>query len=1191
LNIKTYIFTLLSCLLGITAFSQNNIQFVENKGQWNSEVKYMGKVTAGAFFVHKDGFTILQHQAEEWDQIHELKHEISAGFRPHDKPFTLHSHSYRVKFLHGNTSPKIIADKPLNTYENYFIGDDPSKWASNCKVYQGITIKDIYPNVDARYYSDKGTMKYDIVVNPGAHISDIALKYDGADAMEVKSKELRIKTTVGTMRELAPYSYQYGVEGKEDIPVKYILKGNEVRFEAKNYDPTSTLIIDPSIVFCSYTGSTADNWGFTATYGPDGSMYGGGIVFAPGFPVTPGAFQTTFGSGGGGWGAIDIGVMKLTPDGSNRVYATYIGGSGNEMPQSLIVDQQGDLIVAGRSNSANYPVSPNGKYGQGGNFDIVITKLNSTGTAIIGSVRVGGTADDGANMTAYGGGLNSLQQNYGDEARSEVNLDAAGNIYLASCTNSINGAIGTNFPVTAGAFQTTPGGGYQDGVVLKFTPNLGTMLFASYIGGKGNDAAYVLSISNLTGNVYIAGGTESNNLPGSTAGTVGPNNNGSIDGFISIISPDGSTIQKTTYIGTAADDQIYGLQFDLNGYPYVMGQTKGIFPVQNAPWSQANGKQFIEKLQPDLSSVVYSTTFGKGAASPDISPVAFLVDRCENVYISGWGGNAGYPNAGTSGLTITPDAFKTSTDGADFYLFVLKRDATSQLFGSFYGKNGGFPDHVDGGTSRFDKNGVIYEAICADCKGSGGGTFPTTAGAWATQNPSPNCNLALLKINLDLSGVHGKVQASINGVPRDTSGCVPLTVDFKDTIQTATAYEWQFGDGSPQIRTTTPSTSHLYNAAGYYVVMMVAIDSSKCFPRDTSYTHIRVSDLKAVVDFNEKKLNPCTAYSYEFYNQSLAPPVKPFGNQSFTWNFGDGTPPVTAGTSTVTHSFASPGSYTVKLYLMDTAYCNTPDSLVKTIRVASTVKAEFTTPPIGCAPYDAVFDNTSEGGSQFTWDFGDGGTSTQANPTHTYSNPGNYTITLVAVDSATCNIIDSFKMGITVYAKPVADFDAQPQPPVLNTPISFTNNSSSDAVKFKWEFGDGDSLSTTSRSIVKHEYNSSGNYNACLTAFNEVGCPDRICKQVTTIVEPAVDVPTAFTPLSGDINSMVFVKGYGIGKLKFTIWARWGEKVFETSTKAVGWDGRFKGKLLPMDAYAYTLDVEFTDGTKARRKGDITLIR
>ena len=132
---------------------------------------------------------------------------------------------------------------------------------------------------------------------------------------------------------------------------------------------------------------------------------------------------------------------------------------------------------------------------------------------------------------------------------------------------------------------------------------------------------------------------------------------------------------------------------------------------------------------------------------------------------------------------------------------------------------------------------------------------------------------------------------------------------------------------------------------------------------------------------------------------------------------------------------------------------------------------------------------------------------------------------------------------------------------------------------------------TNSRAIIEHEYNATGVFNACLIAINAAGCADTVCKEVTTLIEPALDVPNAFTPLSGDVNSKIFVRGFGFAKMKFTIWARWGEKVFETNDKRIGWDGRYKGKLLPMDVYAYTVDVEFSDGTKATKKGDITLIR
>ncbi len=140
-------------------------------------------------------------------------------------------------------------------------------------------------------------------------------------------------------------------------------------------------------------------------------------------------------------------------------------------------------------------------------------------------------------------------------------------------------------------------------------------------------------------------------------------------------------------------------------------------------------------------------------------------------------------------------------------------------------------------------------------------------------------------------------------------------------------------------------------------------------------------------------------------------------------------------------------------------------------------------------------------------------------------------------------------------------------------------------------FGDGDSLITISRGPIDHEFNATKTFEVLLIAYNSNGCADTARRLVTAIVEPAVDVPNAFTPLSGDINSVVIVRGYAIGKMKFIIWNRWGQKVFETENRKVGWDGRYKGVLQPMDVYAYTLEVEFTDGTKASKKGDITLIR
>lgn len=1192
---------LITCLslsaLVASAQDYNNIEFVENKGQWDSRVHFMGTVSNGAVFLRSTGYTVVQHNAADMADYFDYKHGVNRGTGADKDPANrfIRSQSFDVDFVGASVNTKLQPDKPAAGYNNYFIGNDSSKWAGHCRIYQAVTIENLYPGIDARYYTDNGFLKYDLLVKPGADISKIALRYNGVDKIQVKNKQLSLSTPFGELTEGTPYSYQVLPTGKTEVTCKYVVKDNIVKFDVKGYDPTAMLIIDPSIVFCSLSGSVADNWGYTATYGPDGSFFGGGIVFGTGFPVSTGVYQTSFQGGN-----YDIGIIKLTPDGTNRVYATYLGGAGDEQPHSLICNPQGELIVAGRTNSGNtYPVINNGNVG-GSDYDIVVTKLRADGSGIIGSRRIGGSGMDGVNISTART-LNSLHRNYGDDGRSEVNIDAAGNIYVAGCTQS------GNFPTTAGAFQTSFGGGVQDAVVMKLNPTLSTILFSSFLGGSGNDAAYVLNVG-AGGNIYVAGGTESGNMPGNTAGTVGASTHGGIDGFITVINSTGSAIVRTTYIGTNGADQIFGIQFDNSGFLYVMGQTTGTWVPVNATYSNAGGKQFIAKLQPDLSAVVYTTMFGSGDATPNISPTAFLVDRCENVYVSGWGGFYGptnaYGSAGTFGLPVTPDAFKSTTDGKDFYFFVLKKNATGQLFGSFFGqadRPGEGCDHVDGGTSRFDKNGVIYQAICANCKSLSRPprpTFPTTPGVWSPTNPSNAggaCNLGLLKIAMNLAGVGSGVQSAIGGVPRDTAGCLPLTVDFTDTIANGVSYEWHFNyvpGGPPDLTTTTPSASHTYNTVGYYTVMLVSIDPATCNVRDSSYLRIRVGDLKANLAFSPLKLPPCNSFIYQFNNNSTTDITRPFTDTSFVWDFGDGSPRVVGGLSSVTHTYPGPGTYTVRLVLKDTAYCNNPDSIKIDLAVAENVKASFQTPATGCVPYNINLDNTSLAGQTWLWDFGDlSPTSTSFEPTHQYTVPGVYTITLIAYNPNTCNKSDTARFTIQVFPKPVPDFSSSPVVPVANTPVTFSNLSSPDAVRFKWNFGDGDSLLTNSRNPVQHQYNATGTFTACLTAYNAVGCDSTICKPVNALIFPLVDVPNAFTPQTNDENSVVYVRGFGIAKMQFIIWNRWGQKVFETNNRKQGWDGKVKGVVQPMDVYVYTLSIEFFDGTKTTKKGDITLIR
>ncbi|HVS97741.1 MAG TPA: PKD domain-containing protein [Puia sp.] len=1250
-----------------------SLEFIENKGQWDSSVRFRADLSAGNLFMQRTGFTVLLRDTGDLRRIGQLLHgdadaqakwggwpgraanasgaagatkapaaaggkavasggadappvsryPVQGGGRTGGAgdPFLLHSFSYRVTFDHAGDHTEIVPDKPLDSYNNYFKGDK-KRWATGCRIYQGILYRNMYDGIDVRYYSDRGFVKYDIIVHPGADPGKIVLKYDGPEKLTVRRNKLYVQTSVATVTGLEPHSYQVGEGGRTEVACEYTLLGdNRIGFRVKNYSHDETLVIDPVEVFCSFSGSRSDNWGYTATYDNAGNFYMGGIVLdetnqnpsgpgGGGFLYSPGAFQTSFQGGDGSEGDgydYDVAILKLSSNGSKRVYATYLGGNGDEQPHSMVVDDQGNLVVTGRTSSANFPPnSPGTLYGNGGGFDLFIVKFNATGTALIGSKRIGGSGDDGVNYRPKYlvnsnslPGAQDLRLNYGDDGRSEVILDAAGNIYVAACSQS------TDFPVTPGVFQQSSGGG-QDGVLIKTSPNLGTILFSSYLGGKNSDAAFVLSLDPLDNSIWVGGGTESADFPGTAkAPVISANNNGGIDGFVAVVSNDGSQLLKSSYFGTRLTDMIYGLEFDKNGFPYIMGTTDGAIPVVNSPFNaggnQANGKQFITKLKQDLSGIVYSANFGPaGSAHPQLSPTAFLVDRCENVYVAGWGGGPDstdhYANSSTFGLVTTTGAFKPATDGEDFYFFVLQKNAASQLFGSFFGQqNGHFGDHVDGGTSRFDKQGVIYEAVCANCYG--GAQFPTTPGSWATQNGTGSgaCNEAAVKIAFNFSGVAAGLKLVTHG-RGDSVGCVPLAVDFSDTVHNARTYVWNFGDGTV-VGNSSPTMTHTYVNTGTYVVTLVAIDSNTCNIADTVMRTIAVKDNPAALDFDFSKLAPCTSMSYLFTNQSSAPPGLPFDATAFTWSFGDGSTEANVPFGDrPSHAYASPGPYNVTLTLNDTAYCNYPLDTVRLLYVAQNVLARFSTPAIGCVPDSAQFANTSIAGQQYYWNFGDpasgaADTSTAISPVHLYTNAGTYRITLIAVDSTTCNISDTATFTVTMMGKPTAGFTYSPEPPQPpNTPTIFSD-ASSPGVKYQWFFGDGTSETKTTPDTVVHLYNRTDTFQACLVVTNASGCADTACHSVPAVINPLLDVPNAFTPGRFGQNAVIKVVGFGISHMDWRIYNRWGQLVFESNDPYAGWDGTYRGVVQPMDVYGYTLEVDYSDGSHASKKGDITLIR
>ena len=1186
-------------LLFILFFSASSIlhaqsvEFVRNEGQWKGDFQYKATTGNGSVFLAANNFTYLIAHPTNADRIDGVKHGEIKG------PVQLTYHAYRMTF-EGAATPKIMPDKEQSWYYNYFLGKDPSKWKTGIHPSLAIDYNGLYPGIDMHVYSDKSALKYEFFIAPGANPENIRVTYEGEDAISLKNGNIIIKTSVGDITEMKPYAYQYTEKGRKEVPCRYRLKGKTISYDLYgDYDATRQLVIDPTVVFCTYTGSTVDNWGYTATYDNQGNFYSGGIAFGNGFPAGLGAVQDTFAGGVSvgnpqtddthGLGIeCDMAIIKYNPTGTAKIYGTYIGGADNEQPHSMIVDNGGNLVIAGRTHSANFPTTP-GAYDRTYNDsgDIVVVKLNPTATALAGSTYVGGSDRDGANFSGSEYLYGNLKYNYGDDARSEVLIDNAGNVYVTASTRS------TDFPL-ANASQSAKSGA-QDAVVFKLNPNLSTMLWSTYLGGSSDDAGYVMTLDISQTHLYVGGGTMSTDFP--TTGTTWHGNyqGGFSDGFIARYQNSGTyPREKICFIGTSNNDQVYGLQVDLNNNVYAMGQSLGgTFPVTAGTYSNPNSCQFIIKLDNNLASNLASTVYGSGNPTrTNISPVAFLVDTCGYIYISGWGGNilGGQGTIGTTvGLPVTPDAFQSTTDGRDFYFMVLGKDMRSLLYATFYGRNATGSgaalrgEHVDGGTSRFDRSGVVYQAICGGC--GGGPPLPTTPGTFSPLNGSTNCNLASLKIAFELSTLYASAAASPSA-----RGCPPFAVQFINNSTNATGFNWTFGDNTSS---TQRAPAHTYNTPGVYNVMLIVNNPNACGVTtiDTAFLTITVDSNRVKSDFSHRVIDSCGPYNVAFTNTSQygTTPGAP-GFTTFTWLFGDNTS--FNGANPPVHTYSTGGTYTVTLIMRDTTACNNPDTMRKTFTVnSSNVAAAFTVKDSLCSGAPILFNNASNNATGYNWNFGDGSTSTAPAPSHIFA-PGTYTVTLVVTNPATCNGIDSQKKTVTVFSSPVADFTFTPVIPVANTPISFTN-ASRNAVSYVWAFGDGTGSTDVN---PQHMYRRTGEWTVCLEAKSKEGCVDTACKKVESDIQTGAELPTAFSPNGDGSNDRFYVRGGAIEKMDLKVFNRFGQLVFEAidvpaNDEAYGWDGTFNGKEQEMDAYAYVLNVTYIDGTTAQRKGNVTLLR
>lgn len=1093
---KQLLHTLALALLPFWAVAgPGDVQFVPNQGQWSEPFLYKGGVGNCDIYLEKGSITYLLADAENGDKVHEYKHDKSV-------PPTLKYHAYRMIFEGANPAVTTKGAESFETYYNYYIGNDQSKWKSGVHPFGTVTYNNLYPGIDALIKTDKGNFAYDFIIAPNADAGQVKLRFEGADKLELKDGKLIIHNSVKAVEESAPYTYQIVNGEKKEVKCAYVLNGSTVSFAfPEGYDKSLPLVIDPSVVFVTYSGSPASNYGFTATYDAQGNAYGGGEVFAAGYPTTTGAFQMVFAGG-----MVDVNISKYSSNGTQHLYSTYLGGTLTDQPHSMVVDNAGNLVVTGKTNSVNFPTTTGAfDVTHNGQMDLFVAKLSSTGTTLLGSTYVGGSNDDGSN--------GPIAPNYGDEHKGEVLCDNIGNIYVAGNTKS------TNFP-TVNATQTSLNG-TMDGVAIKLNSDLTSMAWGTYLGGSGNDNAMVLAFSTSGNYVYVAGGTQSSNFPTMPGGYLSTYQGGTVDGYVARFQNGGSyPLMNTSFVGTNSYDQSYGLQVDVYNGVYIMGQTQGAFPTIGSVYNNPGSSQFILKLDSTLSTVQFSTVFGNGATTSMLAPNAFMVDDCLNIYFSGFGTQQNLP--------VTLDAFQSTLAGgasSDFYFFVTGPNAGSLLFASYYGANGN--DHVDGGTSRFDKTGIIYQGICTSAgtfPGSNTGFYPNNLSSW---------NLLTMKIDFDIDILNAV--ASANNV----SGCAPLNVQFQNTSVNATTFTWDFGDGSPVSTATNPT--HLYTIPGTYTVMLAANSTFTCNFNDTTYITVVVDTGAVISNFTYQKVDTCGPFSATFTNTSAGS-----NSTQYSWTFGDNTSSNLQQPGL--HTYPGSGTYTVTLIAYDSlSFCGQRDTVVQVINFnppGVVVTVNPSPNARGCAPFTVQFQDGSTGGNTYWWNFGDGSpANTQQAPSYTYTQAGTYNVTFIAGNSSggACGGPDTGYLVITVDTGIInADFTAVITDSCDEFNVSIINTSApvSPTTVFTWYFGDGTSFAT--QHPVSHSYGSSGTYTITLIVEDSLSCNkiDSISKTITftqqyvdAVAPPFPDVCAVsdvhFSHSSTNVQSVYWTLGDG----------------------------------------------------------------
>ncbi|MGB7720515.1 MAG: SBBP repeat-containing protein [Bryobacteraceae bacterium] len=600
--------------------AQTPLRFEANQGQWDPAVLYAAR---------SGGYELM--------------------FTPHGPALTLAgSHRVDIELLNSNPAPAIEAIGKLPTRTNYFIGAR-EHWHTNIASYSRVRYGAVYPGVDVVYYGRQDQLEFDFVLQPGADPHAIRLRFQGARHLSLTSEgDLAFEFGNGRMVQKKPLIYQEDpvTSTRREIPGRYVrLARNVVGLRVDGYDRKRPLVIDPTLVYCSYLGGSGADQINTVQVDSQGHLYVAGTTTTGDLLATNDAYSTTFAS----VTSIFVAIIDITPgSGYPLLYFTYLGGGGVDIPLSMAVDSQENVYLTGTTTSTGFPITVNAVQTTGGGSVVAafVCELNPFGEAgavsLVYSTFLGGTT--------------------GDSTGNGIAVDRKGLIYVIGATKA------TDFPLTTNAYQSVTWGA-QDAFLCQIDPNAGVLDYSTYLGGELADQGRALALA-PNGLVYFAVTTESTEFP--MAGLAYNYNLtapiGIVIGVMDLTQVGANSLVYATYFGGSDIQEVRGIALDAAGNLLVTGYTLATdFPVTPdaaQPKPGGNCDAFVSVVNPFGFSkfLVYSTYLGGSQGE-----VAYGIagDSAGNIYVTGYTLSPDFPTTG--------DAFEPNWGGGiDLFLTKLK---------------------------------------------------------------------------------------------------------------------------------------------------------------------------------------------------------------------------------------------------------------------------------------------------------------------------------------------------------------------------------------------------------------------------------------------------------------------------------------------------------------------------------------